>query len=185
MPYPTPETSTSVHPRFFTSQPTAVSLQHNADPLTPSNLLSLPSPASNPVLNNIPPTGPSLSTHSSITRYDFSLPFPESHRPITINSAPSASPGPTSGPDPGIAAEDDGSLMPDLPKKKEALDPLSVNRAIDTNNIATPDHSPQSPPAPSVTDLDIAITAVSLREPNAGHTGDHPPGPSRYQYDIV
>ena len=69
-PYPTPEISTSVHPRFFTSQPTAVSLQYSADPLTPSDSLNLPSPTSNPVLDNLPPTGPSLSRHSRITRSD-------------------------------------------------------------------------------------------------------------------
>ena len=184
-PYPTPEASTSAHPRFFTSQPTAVSLQHNTDPLTPSDSLNLPSPASNPVLDNIPPTGPSLSTHSRITRSDLSLPLPESHCPITVASAPGASPGPITGPDLGTTTEDDGSPMPGLPEENDALGPPSAHPAIDTKVVVTPDHLLQFSPQSLATESDVAIAAVSLWEPNAEHAGDQPQGPSRYHYDIV
>lgn len=96
-------------------------------------------------------------------------------------SALSVSPG-TSGSPPG-AADDGDSLMPGLRKEKDSLDSPSVNRAIDENIAATLDLSLQSQPPSSV--IDVAIAGRSLQEPNAGHTADHPPDPSRYRYDMV
>jgi len=183
MPHPTPETSTSASPLSSTSPPAAISLQHNADLLTPSGVPNLPfSASSSPVLDNIPPTGPPLSSHSPMTRSDLSPSFPESHRSIKVTTAPSASPGPTSAPDPGAAAEGDGSPKPGLRKEKDALGPPLVNRA---NNMATPDLPPQSPSLPSATGSDVAIAGPSLRELNAERTGDHPPHPSHCRYDVV
>ena len=78
-PLPAPETSTAAP--LFSSPPSAVSLQHNTDQLTPPNTPNLPSIASlNPVLDAMLPTGPSLSSHSPITRPSSSPSFPESHR---------------------------------------------------------------------------------------------------------
>ena len=65
--------------------------------------------------------------------------------------------------------------MPGLRKEKDSLDSPSVNRAIDENIAATLDLSLQSQPPSSV--IDVAIAGRSLREPNAGHTADHPPDP--------
>ncbi len=179
MPSPTPETSTVAPPHSSTSLTAAVSLQHNPDLLTSSDQPNLPySASSNPVLDNILPTGPPLSSHPSMTRSDLSPFFPESHRSTIVPTALSASPGPTSAPDLGAAAEDDGSPQPGLSKEKDALDPPSVNRAIHANTMATLDLSPQSPSLPLVNDSDVAIAGRSLREPNAERTGDHRPYPS-------
>ncbi len=184
IPHPTPETSAS--PLSSTSPPAAVALQHNADLLTPSDPSNFPSSAaSNPVLDNILPIGPPLSSHSPITRSNLSPSYPESHCSTTVTTAPSASPGPTSAPDLGAAAEDDGSPKHDLRKGKNALDPVSVNRAIHANTMGTLNLPPQFPPLPSVTDLHVAIVGPSLQEPNAEHTGDDLPHPSHSRYDIV
>ena len=60
MPLPASETSTSAP--LSSGPPFTVSLQHNADQLTPSGSPTLPSSASlNPVLDNMLHTGPSLS----------------------------------------------------------------------------------------------------------------------------
>ena len=62
------ETSTSTAPLFSTSRLAAVSLQHNAVHLAPSNPQNLPSsPSSNQVLDNMLPTGPLPSSHTHIT----------------------------------------------------------------------------------------------------------------------
>ncbi|KAI9453839.1 hypothetical protein BJY52DRAFT_1287039 [Lactarius psammicola] len=109
MPRPTPETSTSTPPLSSASPPAAISLQHNADPLMPLDAPNFPSSASsNSFLYNILPT--------------------ESRRSIMVTTAPSASPGPTSLPDPGAASEDDGSPKHGLCKEKDALEPLSCHR---------------------------------------------------------
>jgi hypothetical protein len=68
IPFPTPDTSTSAPLLSSTSQPAAVVLQHNAGPLMPPDSPNVPSSACNPVLHNICPTGPSLSSHSLLTR---------------------------------------------------------------------------------------------------------------------
>jgi hypothetical protein len=60
--YPTPETFISAS-RFSISSPAAVSLQHVTNALMPPDSLNLPSLVSNPVLNNILPTGSSLSSY--------------------------------------------------------------------------------------------------------------------------
>jgi hypothetical protein len=60
--------------------------------------------------------------------------------------------------------------------------------------IAQPTQTPVRPPQifrhnllhfPSAPDSDVAIVGRSLRESNAEHTEEHPPDPSRYQYDMV
>jgi hypothetical protein len=66
--FPTPDTSTSAPPLSSTPPPAVVVLRHNADSLMPRDSPTPPSFASNPVLHNICPTGPSLSSHSLLTR---------------------------------------------------------------------------------------------------------------------
>ncbi|KAN0140623.1 hypothetical protein V8E53_001832 [Lactarius tabidus] len=112
----------------------------------------------------------------------------ESHRSIIAACEPTASLVLTSsGPDPGTPPEDDSSPTLGLRKEKDALDPPSVHQAIDANDIPirTPDPPPPSPSLPPATDVEIATIGHSLKEPDAEHTGDHPPGPSHYQYDMV
>ncbi|KAH9035094.1 hypothetical protein EDB83DRAFT_2415672 [Lactarius deliciosus] len=135
IPRPTSATSTFVSPLSSTppSPSTAVALQHNSDPLAHSYPPNLPpSAAYGPVLGSILPT--------------------RSHRPIMVTVTPSASPGPTSAPDLGAAAEDDGSQMPGLRGNEDALDLRSANRAIDANTTPALGLPPQLPSLPSVTD---------------------------------
>ncbi len=107
MPPTTPETST---PLSSASSTGAVPPRHNADPLTSSDAPDFPSPAlPNPVLDNILPTGPPLSSPSPMTRPDDSPSFPESHCLILATTAPSTSPGQTFVPDLGAAAENEGT----------------------------------------------------------------------------
>ncbi|KAI9449959.1 hypothetical protein BJY52DRAFT_1305054 [Lactarius psammicola] len=164
MSHPTTETPAFAPP--FSSAAAAAASQHNADPLTPSNPPNLPSStSSHPVLGDI------LRT--------------ESHRSIIVTIAPSASPEPTSAPDLDSAAEDHGSPKPDFRKEEDDLDPCSVNWEIHANTIATRDLPPQSALLPLVTDSDVDIAGLSLREPNAEHTGDSPVDPLHGGYDIV
>ncbi|KAF8260514.1 hypothetical protein EI94DRAFT_1748217 [Lactarius quietus] len=156
MPYPTPEASTSAPPLPSASPPAAVSLHHNEDTLTPSNLPDPQPSASGPYLDNILPT-------------------------VTVTSVVSTPLGPTSAPDSGPAAKNSGSSRRD----QHVLDPPSVNRTIDPNTSATLDISPQSQPLSSVTDSEMDVAGRSTREPNAGHTKDDPPDRSRYRYDMV
>ena len=182
VPHITPNTSTIATPLSVPSPPAAVSPQHNADPITPLEPPNLPSStSSNPVLDNILHTGPSLSSLLPMTRSD------PSHRSIIDTTTPSASPGGTSALDlgPGATTEGDGGPMLALHEEMDAIDPPSVNRAIHSNTMAIPDPPPQSPSLPSVTDSDVAITGRSLREPNVERTEDRPPDSSHYQYDIV
>lgn len=53
--------------------------------------------------------------------------------------------------------------------------------------MLTSDFPPQTPllPVLSITDADVDFVDHPLRERNAEHTGDHLPGPSGNQYDIV
>ncbi|KAH9034800.1 hypothetical protein EDB84DRAFT_1578111 [Lactarius hengduanensis] len=103
----TPDTSTST-PLSSTSPPAAVSPQHNADFLTPSDPPSHPpSTSSKTVLDNILPT--------------------DLHRSIIVTTA-SSSPGPTSALDSSTAADGGGSTKPSLRSNKDA-GPLSVNRS--------------------------------------------------------
>ena len=102
MPLPTPETSTSAP--LSSGPPFTVSLQHNADQLTPSGSPNLPS-SLNPVLDNMLHTGPSLSSHSLITRPSLSPSFPGSHYSTIVSTPPSASPGMTIPPDPVYGGE--------------------------------------------------------------------------------
>ncbi|KAH9055306.1 hypothetical protein EDB87DRAFT_1763480 [Lactarius vividus] len=79
MPNSTPETQILAPSLSSISLPSAFSLQHNADLLTPSdapNLLS--SASSNVVLDHTFPTDPPLSSHPHITRSDLSSSSPES-----------------------------------------------------------------------------------------------------------
>ena len=175
MPHTTrsPETSTSSPPLFSTSRPAAIPLQHNAAHLPPFNPPDLPySAPSNPVLDNILPTGLMQPSHTPLSRSDLSLSFSGSHCSMIVTTAPRASSGPTSAPDLGVSVEHDSRNTLDLPL---------VNRAIDASTIATP----QPPSLSSVTDSDVAIVGRSLREQNAEHTADHPPGPSCYRYNMV
>ncbi|KAH8989687.1 hypothetical protein EDB92DRAFT_2001702, partial [Lactarius akahatsu] len=119
VPDPAPETSPSTPPLPPTSGP--VSPQDNADPPTASNAPSLSSSASsNPVLDNILPTGLILSSNSPMTRSGPSPSHPESYLSVKITTAP---PGPTSTPDLGVAAEGDGSAKPGLRRKGILLTP--------------------------------------------------------------
>ncbi|KAH9020775.1 hypothetical protein EDB84DRAFT_1514283 [Lactarius hengduanensis] len=188
VPHPTPETSSSPPPLPSTPGPAAVPPQHNPDPQTPSGAPNIPSSAStNPVPNNILPTGPPLSSNSPMTRFDLSPSRPEPHRSIMITTAPSAPPGPTSALDLGTAAEGDSSSMPGLRKEKDIADPPSLNRVIPANTRATLNLPPQSLSLPLVSDPDATTAGLSPRErePYAKHTGDHPRHPSLCSYDMV
>ncbi|KAH9054803.1 hypothetical protein EDB87DRAFT_1645108 [Lactarius vividus] len=147
-----------------TSPPTVVTLplQHNSGPLAPSDLPNHPSLASHPTLDNTLPT--------------------ESRRSERVPTVPSASTGPASAPDLGVAAKDDDNRKPDPRKGKNTLDPPSGIHGIHTNAMVTLDPPPQSP---SVTGMDTVTTSPSPREPNAERTGDHPPLPLHCPYDIV
>ncbi|KAH8993867.1 hypothetical protein EDB86DRAFT_2830039 [Lactarius hatsudake] len=157
MPQSTLESSISATP--LSSPSAAVSLLQNTESLTPSDPANLPSPASNQVLSILP----------------------------TATAAPSASPGPTSVPDLGSAADDDGSRKPGLRKDKDVVDPPWVNRAIHANTMSTLYPPPQPPSLLSVTDSDVVITGRSPRGPIPERTGDHLPHPSQpdHRYDIV
>ncbi|KAH9024173.1 hypothetical protein EDB84DRAFT_1440760 [Lactarius hengduanensis] len=160
MPNPTPEALTPVPPLSITSPPVAVAHQHNAEPLAPYDTLNIPSSAScNP---DILPT--STEPHSS----------------MIVTTAPSTSPGPTSAPDVGAAAQDDGRPHLGLRKEKDALGALEVDQAIHANSMADLD-SPPSPSMRSITKPEVAIAGPSPREPDA----DHPPHTSHDQYDVV
>ena len=178
--YPTPEAATSPPPPPSTSPPDLIFLQDKADPLTSSNLPNLPSPASGPIRNNMLPAGPSLSTHFLIARTDLTPSVPEIRCPLTATSASNASLVPTS--DLGTPAEEDGNPTH---KEKDALDPLSLHHAIDTNTIPTTAPPPQPPSLLSVTESDVAIIGRSAQERNSEPTGGRPPDPSHYRYDIV
>ncbi|KAH9027119.1 hypothetical protein EDB84DRAFT_1439936 [Lactarius hengduanensis] len=126
---------------------------------------------------SVPPNLPSPASSNQV----LSVLHTESRHPIVATAAPSASPRPTSAPDLGAAAEDDGSRKPGLRKDKDAVDPPSVNRAIHGNTMSTPYPPPESPSQPSVTDSDVVITGRSPRGPLAipERTGDHPPHSSQ------
>ena len=177
----TPETSTIATPLSSPSLPAAASRQYNADPMTPpepSKFLS--SASSNPVLDNILHTGPSLSSLLPMTRSDLS------HRLIIVATvSPGASLGTTSAPDLGATAEDDGSHMPGLSEEMDTLDPPSANRTIHANTMAPPDLPLQSSSPLPITHSVVATAGPPPREPNAKHTGDHPPDLSHFQYDMV
>ncbi|KAH9045871.1 hypothetical protein EDB83DRAFT_1549692 [Lactarius deliciosus] len=132
IPRPTSATSTSASPLSSTSPSTALVLQRNVDPPAPSDLPNPPPlAASNPVLDNILPT----------------VSFPGSRRPIMVTVTPTASPGPTSAPGLSAAVEDGGNKDPCLRTEGDAIDPLSLNRAIHANDMVT-DYPPQSPSPP-------------------------------------
>jgi hypothetical protein len=187
-PYSTPETSTSAPPRPSTTQPAAVSLHEKVDLLTPSDPHNSPSTPPDPILDDVLPTGSSLSSHSPITQSDQSPYFPDSHPSIIGKSAPSASLVLTpSGPDPGTPSEDGGGPIPILRQENDAPDAPSVRHAFDANTIPTPlaDPSPQSSSPPLVTESDVAIPGGSPQGPNVGQPGDRPPDLSHHQYDMV
>ncbi|KAH8991014.1 hypothetical protein EDB92DRAFT_1862712 [Lactarius akahatsu] len=130
IPRPTSTTSTSASPLSSTSPSTALALQHNVNPLPPSNPPNLPRlVAFYPVLNNVFPTG--------------------SRHPIMDTVSPGVSPGPTSAHGLGAAVEDGGNKDPGLRKEEDAIDPPLLNRAIHANTMVT-DLPPQSPPLPHI-----------------------------------
>ncbi|KAI9434519.1 hypothetical protein H4582DRAFT_1978320, partial [Lactarius indigo] len=158
IPYPTSVTSTSTPLRSSTSPSAAVTLQHNADLLAPSDLSNHPS-ASCPILDNTLPTE-IMPTTSALT-------------------------GPVSAPDLHAAIEDDGGLKLGPRNENDALGSPSAIHSIHANTMATLDTPPQSPLL-SATDMDPAITGPSTREPNAEGTGEgRPPQPFHCSYDIV
>ena len=166
MTFPSPETSAP--PLSSTFPPAVVVLQHNADPLTPcSDSPNLPSSAFIPVLDNICPTGPSLSNHSPLTRSGLSQSFPERH------------PGPTSAPAVCAVSEEDCSLEPGLQKGQDVPDPHSVNLPVHADTIATSNIPADSLPQVSVTDSDVPVVGRSSREPQIGAYSPHS------GYDIV
>ncbi|KAH8991006.1 hypothetical protein EDB92DRAFT_706372 [Lactarius akahatsu] len=135
IPRPISATSTSAPPLSSTPPSTAV-------PPAPSDPPNLP-PSSNPVLDNIFPTGAPLSSHPPMTRSEHSPSCPESHHSSTITTAPRNPPRPTSAPDLDAAPEDNGSPKPGSHQENDALDPPSVNHAIHANTTAL-DLLPQS-----------------------------------------
>ncbi|KAH9048995.1 hypothetical protein EDB84DRAFT_29521 [Lactarius hengduanensis] len=149
----------------------------------PSGPPSFPSStSSNPVLDKILSIGPLSSSPSPITRFDLSPSFPESHRSVMVTAHPSATPAPTSAPDLGATAEDDGIPKPGLCKGKEVLNPPSANSAIHANTMVTLDLPLQSPSLQLVPGPDVAIAGQSLR---TERTGDQSPRPSHRRYEII
>jgi hypothetical protein len=118
-----------------------------------------------------------------LTRSDLSFFYAESHRSIKVTTALSASPRPTTAPDPGAAVEDDGPPKPGLRKENDAPEPPLVNREINANTMATQDVPLYPPALTSVTDSNVANATHPLWGPHVEHAGDHPPKPSRNQYD--
>ncbi|KAH9015721.1 hypothetical protein EDB84DRAFT_1525609 [Lactarius hengduanensis] len=175
----TPPTSTSalLSP---TPPPAVIPLQRDSDPLTPSDPPNLSYPASpKPVLVNIVPTDPplsSLSSHSPIARSNLSPSCLEPHHSITITTTPSASNGP-------ISAKGDDSLKFSSRKEKDCLGPPSVNWEMHANTVAVLLDFP--PQLPSGTDPDVATARRSLRGLNPERAGDHPLHPSHCPYDMV
>ncbi|KAH9034805.1 hypothetical protein EDB84DRAFT_1676119 [Lactarius hengduanensis] len=162
IPRPTSANSTSTPPPSSTS-PTAVTLQHNADPLAPSDPPNRSSSASHPILGNT-----------------------ESHRSAVVPAAPSTSTGPSSAADLSATAKDDGSPKPGPGEDSERdvhPDTPSAIRAIHANNMAILALPPHSSSLQSGTDVNPTIAGPSLREPNAERTGDL--DPLHYPYDIV
>ncbi|KAI9447404.1 hypothetical protein H4582DRAFT_1893610, partial [Lactarius indigo] len=154
MPYSTPKSSIPTPPLPSISLPSVFPLQHNQDPLAPSDRPNLPfSATSNPVL-------------------DYILPI-ESHRSIVVTAVPSASSISASILDLRATAKDDSSRKPDLHENKDALNPPSVNQATQGNTMPT-----------LVTDFTTAIAGPSMWEPITEHIGNHPPHPSRDRYNI-
>ncbi|KAI9434085.1 hypothetical protein H4582DRAFT_1982330 [Lactarius indigo] len=155
IPYSTPKSSIRTPPLPSISLPAVFPLQHNQDPLAPSDRPNLPFSATyNPVLDNILPT--------------------ESHRSIVVTAVPSASSISASILDLHATAEDDSSQKPDFRENKDALNPPSVNQATQGNTMPT-----------LVADLITAIAGPSMWEPITEHIGNHPPHPSRNRYNIV
>ncbi|KAH9036008.1 hypothetical protein EDB83DRAFT_2415254 [Lactarius deliciosus] len=150
VPHDTPDTSTRTLPLSSTSPPAAVALQYNPDLLTPSDPPNLPvSASSDPVLDNIVPTGLPLP-HSLTTRPDLSSSFPKPHRAIIV-TIPSTSPGPSSALDLCITAGDDGD------RRDKVVGPPSVNRTTHANAMTTLDLPPAYIP---VGILDITILVL-------------------------
>ncbi|KAH9009747.1 hypothetical protein EDB83DRAFT_2452408 [Lactarius deliciosus] len=168
-------TSTLLSP---TPPPAAIALQRDSDPLTPSDPLNLSYPASpKPVLVDIVPTDPPLSSHSPIALSNFSPSFLEFRHSITVITAHSPSPGPIS------STEDDDNLKLNSCKEKDSIESPSVDREKHANTITAKLDFP--PHLSSVTDPGVATAGRSLRESNSECTGDHPPHPSHCPYDMV
>ncbi|KAH9054607.1 hypothetical protein EDB83DRAFT_2392827, partial [Lactarius deliciosus] len=147
IPRPTSASSTSASSLSSTSPSTALAPQRDVDPLAPSDPPNPPHlAASNPVLDNILPTGALLPSLSLMTRFCPSLSFPGSCHPIMDTVSPSVSPGPTSTPGLGAAVEDGGTKDPGLREEDGTIDP-SLNRAILANTMVT-DFPPQPPSPP-------------------------------------
>jgi hypothetical protein len=147
IPFPTPELSLPSPLPTPAFPPGAVSVQHFADSHTPSNVPSLPSPA----------------------------PAFEKTLPIGLPSPPDP-PRLTSVPDPGAAAEGEGSATAAFRNKEGALYPLSAPRK---DILATPG----LPYSSSVTGT--PLIGPSRRSLDAQDTRNDPPHPSHGQYDIV
>ncbi|KAH9036005.1 hypothetical protein EDB83DRAFT_1767861 [Lactarius deliciosus] len=187
IPRPTVTSATSTStPLSSTSPPATIALQHNPDPLAPSDPRNHPSSTSSPMLDNTLPTGLSLTSHSSMTRSDPSLSFTECPRSAIVPNAPSASTGSTSAPDLGAAVKDDGSPKAGARKDEDIhSEPPSAICAIHVNTMATLDLPQPSPSPLSFTDTNPTIAGPSLRESNAECTGDLPLDPLHCPYDIV
>jgi hypothetical protein len=69
-----------------------------------------------------------------------------------------------------------------LQMEKDAIDPPSVNHTIDANTMSTLDLSPQSP---SITDSNVVMVGPISQGPTFQCTGDHPPHPSHFRYDMA
>ena len=136
----------------------AIPPQNNPALLAPSDTLEIRfSASSEPVLDNTPPAGSSLSPMTDSD--DHSPSFSGSHCPISVKTSPSGtSPWPTS----------QGS-------DKDARDPPS-------STMTVLDSPPEVPSPTSATEK--AVTFPLQREPDAGHAGDHPHA-SHSRYDIV
>ncbi|KAH9054790.1 hypothetical protein EDB87DRAFT_1688836 [Lactarius vividus] len=186
VPHYTPDTSTSTSPLSSTSPPASVSLQHNSDPLTPSDPPYLPSStSSSPVLENINilPTGPLQSSHSPITRSDLPLSFSESHRSIIV-TIPGTFPGPTSALNLSTTARDGGSAKPGLRRDKD-VGPLMVHSTARASTMTALDLVPQSLLLQPDADLDGATVMGPSQRAERTRTGYHSAHHSYSQYDIA
>ncbi|KAH8986156.1 hypothetical protein EDB92DRAFT_1881035 [Lactarius akahatsu] len=173
----TPDTSTST-PSPSSASP-AVALQHKTDLLTPSDPPNLPSSASSdPVLDDVIPTGPSLSSHSPTMRSDLSPYFPESHRSMIVTTL-NTSPERTSASNLSTVAGNGGS------RRDKDVGLSSMNHAIRANTVTTLDLPLPLQPLSLPSDIDSDIAAILGPSQRAERTGDHSPHPSHCWYDIV
>ena len=156
MHFSTMEPSTPAPPESKASPPDAITAEHTAASRTASDDLDVswtPLPA--PVLDNVLPTGPLLSSYSPMAGSDHTYSSPESHSSMLTPAAlsPSRLRLP-SAPDLGAAIEGEGRARGALRMEVDALYPSSIHEDI----LVAPDLPQESAsPPPIVADLSHSV----------------------------